>query len=219
MLRARFSKTGDAIWMSHLDLMRVLQRSFRRAGLLLAHSHGYTPHPNLSLALPLSVGVSSECEVMDFELEEGQDTSDLCARLNRVLPAGVEITEAYEGGMKVKELRWLRIELTMEYDSGVPAQAAEEICKLFARDEILFEKKTKSGSVVTQNLMEMLKDVSVSQTDENTLCMTCLISAQNPALNPARITDAMERELPALAPDFSVIHRLEALTEQGERFH
>ena len=219
MLRARFSKTGDAIWMSHLDLMRVLQRAFRRAGLLLAHSHGYTPHPNLSLALPLSVGVSSVCEVMDFELEEGQDASDLCARLNRVLPAGVEITEVYEGGMKVKELRWLKIALTMEYDRGVPAEAAEEICKLFSRDEILFEKKTKSGAVVTQNLMEMLKDVSVLQTDANTLRMECLISAQNPALNPARVTEAVERELPALSPDFSAVRRLEALTEQGEIFH
>ena len=218
MLRARFSKTGDAIWMSHLDLMRVLQRSFRRAGLLLAHSHGYTPHPNLSLALPLSVGVSSICEIMDFELEEGQDAANLCARLNRVLPAGVEITEVYELGMKVKELRWLKIELTMEYDRGVPAEAAEEIRRLFARDEILFEKKTKSGSVVTQNLMEMLKDVAVSQTDENTLRMECLISAQNPALNPARITEAMERELPALAPDFSAVRRLEALTEDGTIF-
>ena len=218
MLRARFSKTGDAIWMSHLDLMRVLQRSFRRAGLLLAHSHGYTPHPNLSLALPLSVGVSSVCEIMDFELEEGQDASDLCARLNRVLPAGVGIAEVYESGMKVKELRWLQIELTMEYDRGVPAEAAEEIRRLFARDEILFEKKTKSGSVVTQNLMEMLNGVAVSQTDENTLRMECLISAQNPALNPARITEAMERELPALAPDFSAVRRLEALTEDGTIF-
>ena len=218
MLRARFSKTGDAVWMSHLDLMRVLQRGFRRAGLLLAHSHGYTPHPNLSLALPLSVGVSSVCEVMDFELEEGQDTSDLCARLNRVLPAGIEISEIYEGGMKVKELRWLKIELTMEYDRGVRAEAAEEICKLFSKDEILFEKKTKSGSVVTQNLMEMLKDVNISQTEETVLRMECLISAQNPALNPARITEAIKRELPALAPDFSAVCRLEALTEDGTAF-
>ena len=143
MPRARFAKTGDAIWMSHLDLMRVLQRRFRRAGLLLAHSHGYTPHPNLSLALPLSVGVSSDCEIMDFELEEGQNTEDLCARLNRVLPAGVRISEVYGDGMKVRELRWLRIALIMEYDHGIPQGTAERICGLFARNEILFEKKTK----------------------------------------------------------------------------
>ena len=121
--------------------------------------------------------------------------------------------------MKVKELRWLKITLTLEYDRGVPADAAEGIRGMFSREEILFEKKTKSGSVVTQNLMEMLKDVTVSQTNENTLCMTCLISAQNPALNPARITEAVEGELPALAPDFTAVRRLEALTEQGQIFH
>ena len=218
MLRARFSKTGDAIWMSHLDLMRVLQRSFRRAGLLLAHSHGYTPHPNLSLALPLSVGVSSTCEIMDFELEEGQDAADLAARLNRVLPAGVEIAEVYEGEMKVKHLKWLRIALTMEYDKGVPAGAAEAIEALFGRDELLFEKKTKSGAVVTQNILEMMKELNVSQQDGHTLRLACLISAQDPALNPARIVDAIERELPEYAPDFSSVCREAILTEDGAAF-
>ena len=218
MLRARFSKTGDAIWMSHLDLMRVLQRSFRRAGLLLAHSHGYTPHPNLSLALPLSVGVASECEIMDFELEEGQDASDLCERLNRVLPAGVEIAEVYEGEMKVKHLKWLRIAVTMEYDAGVPSSAAEAIEALFGRDELLFEKKTKSGAVVTQNILDMIKDLTVSQPDAATLRLVCLISAQEPALNPARIPEAIDRELPELAPDFSSVTRNEALTEDGTEF-
>lgn len=218
MLRARFSKTGDAIWMSHLDLMRVLQRSFRRAGLLLAHSHGYTPHPNLSLALPLSVGVASECEIMDFELEEGQDASDLCERLNRVLPAGVEIAEVYEGEMKVKHLKWLRIALTMEYDNGVPAGAAEAIEALFGRDELLFEKKTKSGAVVTQNILDMIKDLTVSQPDAATLRLVCLISAQEPALNPARIPEAVDRELPELAPDFSSVRRIGTLTEDGTEF-
>ena len=92
MPRAKFTKTGTAIWMSHLDLMRLLQRAFRRGGLLLKHSQGYTPHPALSLALPLSVGVSSSCELMDFELAEGQavEPEELRRRLNAALPAGVE---------------------------------------------------------------------------------------------------------------------------------
>ena len=218
MLRARFSKTGDAIWMSHLDLMRVLQRSFRRAGLLLAHSHGYTPHPNLSLALPLSVGVSSTCEIMDFELEDGQDASDLRDRLNRVLPAGVMIGEVYEGERKVRDLKWLRISLSLEYDRGVPAGSQENIEGLFGRDELLFEKQTKSGAVVTQNILEMMKDLTVTRTDENVLLMECLISAQNPSLNPARIVEAVERELPGFAPDYSAVCREETLTDDGTVF-
>lgn len=218
MPRAIFCKQGDAVWMSHLDLMRVLQRGFRRTGLLLAHSHGFTPHPALSLALPLSVGVSSECEIMDFELAEGQDVPNLCRRLNEVMPAGVRITEIYENGMKIKELRYLRIAVTMEYDRGVDATASEAIRALFAREALTFEKTTKSGAVVTQNLLEMMKDVSVIRQDDNTLRLECLISAQNPALNPVRITEAIERELPDFAPDYSTVRRLEALTEEGTPF-
>ncbi len=217
MPRARFAKEGDAIWMSHLDLMRVLQRSFRRAGLLLAHSQGFTPHPELSLALPLSVGVSSGCEIMDFKLEEGQDPANLCERLNRVLPAGVRILEVYDGGRKIKELRRLKIEITLEYDRGVPEGAETAIQALFTREEINFEKTTKSGAVVTQNLMDMMGNVSV-RAEGNGLRLTCDISAQDPALNPARITEAIARELPELAPDFSGIHRAEALTADGTVF-
>ena len=218
MPRARFVKEGDAVWMSHLDLMRVLQRSFRRAGLLLAHSQGFTPHPELSLALPLSVGVSSACELMDFKLAEGQDESDLCARLNRVLPAGVRILEVYDGGEKIKRLRRLRIEITLEYDGGVPDGAIEAITDLFAREEIPFEKTAKSGSVVTQNLMDMMTNVSVVSQDGTTLRLTCDISAQDAALNPARIPETVERELPEFAPDFSAIERIEVLTEDGAVF-
>ena len=217
MPRALFVKEGDAIWMSHLDLMRVLQRGFRRAGLLLAHSQGFTPHPVLSLALPLSVGVSSRCEVMDFELEGEQDASDLRGRLNRVLPEGVRILEVYDGGRKVKELRRLRIEIRMEYDRGVPEDAADAIRALFSREEINFEKTTKSGSVVTQNLMDMMGNVSVTA-EGGVLCLSCEISAQDPALNPARIPEAVARELPELAPDFSATERVEVLTEDGEVF-
>ena len=218
MPRARFVKEGDAIWMSHLDLMRVLQRSFRRAGLLLAHSQGFTPHPELSLALPLSVGVSSACEIMDFKLAEGQDETGLCERLNRALPAGVRILEVYDSGEKIKHLRRLRIELTLEYDSGVPDGAIEAITELFSQKELTFEKTTKSGSVVTQNLMDMMSNVSVVSQDGTTLRLTCDISAQDPALNPARIPEAIVRELPDLAPDFSCIHRAETLTEDGTVF-
>ena len=60
-LRLRFSKKGKAIYISHLDLMRTLQRSFLRAGYPLKYSEGYNPHPLISILLPLGVGCSSEC--------------------------------------------------------------------------------------------------------------------------------------------------------------
>ena len=72
MLRALFVKTGEAVYISHLDLMRVFQRTFARADLHLTHTQGYNPRPSVSIAMPLSLGVSSRCELLDFELD-GQD--------------------------------------------------------------------------------------------------------------------------------------------------
>ena len=68
MPRLLFEKTGNAVWISHLDLMRLFQRAFKRAGLPLTHTQGYNPRPSVSIALPLSVGVESGCELLDFEL-------------------------------------------------------------------------------------------------------------------------------------------------------
>ena len=67
-LRLRFSKTGRAIYISHLDLMAAMQRAFARAELPLKFSEGFNPHPQISILLPLSVGTASVCELMDFRL-------------------------------------------------------------------------------------------------------------------------------------------------------
>ena len=63
MNRLLFEKTGNGVWISHLDLMRLFQRVFKRAGLPLKHSQGYSPRPYVSVVLPLSVGVESVCEL------------------------------------------------------------------------------------------------------------------------------------------------------------
>ncbi|MDR3206846.1 MAG: TIGR03936 family radical SAM-associated protein, partial [Oscillospiraceae bacterium] len=72
MLKARisFAKTGRARYISHLDLMRTLQRSFARAGLPLGYTEGFNPHPYLSVARPLPVGVAGLGELADFGLAE-----------------------------------------------------------------------------------------------------------------------------------------------------
>lgn len=79
MLRALFQKTGNAVYISHLDLMRLFQRAFKRAGLPLTHTQGFNPRPSVSIALPLSLGVESQCELLDFELETDTfSNEDIC---------------------------------------------------------------------------------------------------------------------------------------------
>ena len=71
MHRLAFSKADTAKFISHLDLMRTFQRAFARAGIPIKHTEGFHPHPFVSIALPLSVGYSSQCEILEFGLLEG----------------------------------------------------------------------------------------------------------------------------------------------------
>ena len=110
MPRLLFEKKGNAIWISHLDLMRVFQRAFKRAGLPLTHTQGYNPRPSVSIALPLSVGVESVCELLDFELEESFSCEEICEGLNQTLIEGVSVLQVYGEGKKIKtnpNRRWL----------------------------------------------------------------------------------------------------------------
>ena len=76
--RMRFSKTGRAVYISHLDLMRTITRAFLRAECRLKYSEGFNPHPNISIALPLSVGCESVCEIMDFSETNVYSTLHVC---------------------------------------------------------------------------------------------------------------------------------------------
>ncbi len=117
-LRLRFAKRGRAVYISHLDLMRTMQRAFLRAGYALKYSEGFNPHPVISILLPLGVGCASDCELMDFSLTEPAELSLLPERLTAAMPEGIEALEAYPGGRKGRELKWLKLAGTLEYDSG-----------------------------------------------------------------------------------------------------
>ena len=126
MSRLFFVKEGVAVWSSHLDLMRALMRSFRRAGIELKHSQGFTPHPELSNLMPLSVGVESQCEIAEFTLAEGcaVPVETIAARMNPVLPAGLRALESWDGGLKAGRLAWLRARLTLTYEATGNRQQA-----------------------------------------------------------------------------------------------
>ena len=115
-LRLRFEKTGRAVWISHLDLMHTMQRAFSRAGYELKYSEGFNPHPQISIALPLSVGVESYCEIMDFRLKGDADIKSLPERLTAVMPEGIRVTDCYEPETKFAALKYLQIEGCFEYD-------------------------------------------------------------------------------------------------------
>lgn len=209
MPRLLFEKTGNAVWISHLDLMRLFQRAFKRAGLPLTHSGGFTPRPQVSIALPLSVGVESRCELLDFDLDGDMPTTeDIRDRLNLALVPGVRVLEVYQNGRKIRDLALLECAVNLEYDNGIPSDAAEAIAALFSRDTLLVEKKGKNGTV-EQDIIPMIRKIAVAVQDDHVLTLHALICCQNPALNPGQLCAAIEKELPQYRPDFAKVRRLE----------
>lgn len=214
MRRMLFEKTGTAVWMSHLDTMRLMQRAFRRAGVLLHHSQGYTPHAYVSMLLPLSVGVESCCEIMEYELDS--DLTITPAEMNAVLPQGVRILAVYESARKARELLTLEAELTLEYDNGVPEGCAAALKALLEGETLFVEKRTKRGMEQT-DIRPLLYGITIDQR-ENALLLSCRVSAQNPALNPMLLVTAIETHLPQYKPDFAKCRRVEVLDSSGAVF-
>ncbi|MEW6573693.1 MAG: TIGR03936 family radical SAM-associated protein [Bacillota bacterium] len=89
--RIAFCKDGPARWIGHLDLMRALERAFRRAGLPLCYSEGFNPRPKFVFALPLPVGVVGVKELVDIYLRVPVNPEAITARLSAVLPEGLSV--------------------------------------------------------------------------------------------------------------------------------
>ena len=209
MPRLLFEKTGNAIFISHLDLMRLFQRAFKRAGLNLTHTQGFNPRPSVSIALPLSVGVESRCELLDFDLDgETVACDEICSRLNCALTEGIRVLRVYDDGAKLKHLAFLDCCVELEYDKGVSADAVKMLQELFSREMLTVEKKGKNGTT-EQDIIPMIRSMDIQKSDDNTITINARICCQNPTLNPAQIVSAISVYLPELIPDFSRCRRLE----------
>ena len=217
--RLLFEKQGVAIYISHLDLMRVFQRAFKRAGLNLKHTQGFSPRAMVSIALPLSLGSGSVCEILDFELvgQEELSCEEIKERLNRALPEGVRVRDCYESDRKIKHLTHLDVAVVLEYDAGVPEGALDALEKLFGRESLIVTKRGKNGPV-DQDIIPMIFDLKVTEISGRELELTARVCAQNPSLNPQQIVTAIENELTEYKPDFAHIHRLETIADDGTIF-
>jgi radical SAM-linked protein len=116
-LRIRFSRGEELKYISHLDLMRLWQRALNRAGIALAYSEGFNPHPRMSLAAPLALGVTSESELMDVVLAKFVSPHAFTAAVDRQLPRGISIDGVFNTALTIPSLQsQLRL---VEYTVGV----------------------------------------------------------------------------------------------------
>ena len=215
-LRLKFKKTGRAVYISHLDLMRTMQRSFSRAGLTLKYSEGFNPHPKISILLPLSVGCASCCELMDFSVNEDFPAEEIVRRLNTSLPEGIEAVSVYEPVMKCAAMKWLRVKGRLEYDNREAAELLPLLEVFFSSENIPVEKKSKRGTAVI-NLKEHMPEISV-KSENGAVILEAVISVSGTVINPDVIIAALKSGAPELAPDFSAFERICLYNEKFKEF-
>ena len=205
--RLAFSKADTAKFISHLDLMRTFQRAFLRAGIAVKHTEGFNPHAFVSIPLPLSVGFSSACEVLECQVLN-VPLEEVPARMNAALPAGITVTRCYEAVRPVKELCYVNYIVTLEYESGAPFGAERDIQALLERDSLVMtkrSKKAKSGFTEV-DLIPLIARASVEER-RDTIALDLVLKAQNPGLNPELVVAAVREHCPDASPDFVSIHR------------
>ena len=214
--RLRFTKTGRAVYISHLDLMRCMQRAFLRAGLPLKYSEGFNPHALISILLPLPLGEESLCELMDFRLTEAVRPADIGGKLRTALPEGIEALGVSIPAMKGKELKYVRVEGLLAYDSLDAGGTAARLTDFFAAKRIDVLKRGKNGESVA-DIAPQIKEIGFEPAPGG-VKVRAVLSAQEPTLSPELLIAALAQRAPELEPDFHQFRRLENYTERMELF-
>jgi radical SAM-linked protein len=225
-LRAKFKKEGDLIYISHLDLMRMFQRAFRRADIPVKYSEGFNPHPRFSLATALGIGISSSGEYMDIELDSYISADEFINRMNRVLPKGAEILKAsyiQDKDSLMSLVCWSSYALKFTVSNSLIKDEIErEIENFLNRKEILMVKtKKKRNKIINKeiNVRDFIKDMILLMYEDNRgVLRTTLKTGSKGNLKPSDLIKLLNDFTSLNIIDDSIkIHRLELFIEKDGR--
>ena len=181
-MRIVFEKKDEASYISHLDLMRTLQRSFLRASLPVKYSEGFNPHICMSVLSPLPTGFSGENELCDVELTCDEIPENALLSLNAAMPRGISVKEVYGAQTKPSDIK------AASYKLYAKDGKTEDIEKAFD-SPLLTEKKTKKG-VKTVDVCDYINDVKIISQNDATLMLLNLKMGED-QINPSHIVNAL----------------------------
>ena len=147
-LRIRFSRGEELKFISHLDIMRLWERALRRAQMPLAYSEGFSPHPRLSLAVPLAVGVTSEAELMDVFITKWVSPHWFTTAVSQQLSAGIEILGVYPIAPSMPSLqsqvRYAEYEVEVETEKK-PKDIESAVSSLLSVEQLPWHHQRDTG--------------------------------------------------------------------------
>ena len=198
-LRFKFKKLGKLQYISHLDLVRTMNKIIVRAKLPLWYSEGFNPKPKMIFAAPLSIGTESVCEFMDIRLTEHIEPEVAMARLNENMTDEMQVLDAYYPTTKLTDMVWLKY--TMVIDTiGASEEIANEAQAALLDTTVMVDKKTKPGEPVkTVDIRPQIKSCECKYIDSR-LMLTCVLSSDASSfLNPEYIIKALRNRCGVLS--------------------
>jgi radical SAM-linked protein len=208
-LVVRYAKRGKMRFASHRDVARAFERGVRRAGVPIAHSAGFTPHPKISYAGGAPTGVASEAEYLSLALTSQSDPAAVRERLNAALPDGIEVINVSEGAGGLPASQLVASEWQVILPGLPPRDVASAVQEFLALEHAMVERLTSKGmrrmdarpAVVA---IDLLASDSVSgsgaSAEAGDATLRMIVKHVVPAVRPDDVLTAM-REISGVTPD------------------
>ena len=198
-IRIKFSKKGNLMYISHLDLSKTMQRIMVRADIDIWYSEGFNPQPRVVFAVPLPVGVESDCEFLDIKINSPMEISEIKERISKNFPDEMKVLDVYTPEIKFKNIAF--IDYTMRINSPkITEKTATDIERLF-ESECNVTKITKSGNEKQINLCEFINSLSAEYINGEIVISAILCADSEKYLNPELLIEAIRKNLGILTSD------------------
>ena len=217
-VRLRFSKTGQAKYISHLDVNRVFSRALSRAKINLWYTEGFNPHPYMSFSLPLSLGVESLCENVDIRIVDDISDDEIKQRMNDALPQGIRVLDVYENFMDCREICFSDYVFKFEFSDN--ETALQKIKDVLSADCVMALKKGKQGRrrvFKETDIKQFIDKYNISIRDNNVVLNARLLAGSEKNLNPTLLFDTIIR-LIDMDYEWKSIGRISLLTKDFKEY-
>lgn len=202
----KYSRDAKVKYISHLDFIRLFHRAVRRTDLEMTFSQGFNPHPVMTVALPLSVGVTSDCEYMKIGFEQDYDEDYVVDTLNKSMPLGYKFLACKR--LQAKEIDLTKIDSIL-YRVDIETSHDFDIASFLANETIEVMKKSKSGEKLS-DIRPHIFDMKITDKSDNSITIEMTLSAGcGYNLKPDTVIDAMKK-YSDFDCDFYLVHRCEA---------
>lgn len=223
ILRIQYRKNGMMKFLSHLDMVRLVERSLRRGNMPLKFSQGFNPHPKIAFAAPLSVGVTSDYELVDIELNEAVDLNDFKEMFPSIFPGGIQLVRCHylESSKSLMSMvSDCAYAVKVSGDAETLAKFAKLADCLLDQDELIVIKKSKEKRKPDKevNIRPLIKEFSVLDVNaEEVILRMKLASGSVGNLKPETVIEQIAKLGDMTIPSHDIrIHRVMLFGDEGK---